>query len=44
MIDEIHQRYVPGRSSDIADFAADAAGICIAFTFAVRLRAATGLE
>jgi VanZ family protein len=45
LVDEIHQRYVPGRSSDIADFAADAAGVCIAFTFAVRLRAdMTGTE
>jgi VanZ family protein len=40
--DEIHQRYVAGRTSDIADFAADTAGILIGFTFAARFNAASG--
>ena len=27
--DEFHQRFVPGRSSDVFDLAADAAGACV---------------
>jgi VanZ family protein len=35
-IDEIHQRYVPNRSSDILDFAADVAGISTGFWLVTR--------
>lgn len=36
--DEIHQYYVPGRESDIADFIADVAGIIISYFFHPSIR------
>lgn len=44
--DELHQRTVAGRFSDIADFAADTAGVLIGFTLVARRRASliTGNE
>ena len=35
-LDEIHQRSVPGRSSEIQDWLADAAGIGVGFTIVAR--------
>jgi VanZ family protein len=35
-IDEVHQRYVAGRSSDILDFAADVAGVSTGFWLMTR--------
>lgn len=40
--DEIHQMYVPGRSPDVLDWFADAAGIAAATFVYVRRRAAAG--
>lgn len=37
--DEIHQMYVPGRSPDVMDWFADAAGVAAAFFVYTRLRA-----
>jgi VanZ family protein len=37
--DEIHQMYVPGRSPDVMDWVADAAGVAAAFFVYTRLRA-----
>lgn len=40
--DEIHQMYVPGRSPDVLDWFADAAGVAAATFVHVRRRAAAG--
>ena len=40
--DEIHQMYVPGRSPDVLDWFADAAGVAAATLVYVRRRAAAG--
>ena len=40
--DEIHQMYVPGRSPDVLDWFADAAGVAAATLVYVRRRAAPG--
>lgn len=40
--DEIHQMFVPGRSPDVLDWFADAAGIAAATLVYVRRRAAAG--
>jgi VanZ family protein len=44
--DEVHQRSVAGRSSELADFVADTAGVLIGFTLVARRRASliTGNE
>jgi len=36
--DEIHQRWVPNRTSDVKDWLADALGICVAATMVLRFR------
>ena len=36
-IDELHQRTVPGRTSDVADFVADTAGVLTGFAIMRRL-------
>jgi VanZ family protein len=41
--DEVHQRSVTGRSSDVWDFAADALGITIAFAFVLRRKHDPGM-
>ena len=40
--DEIHQMFVPGRSPDVLDWFADAAGVAAATLVYVRRRAAAG--
>ena len=37
--DEVHQMYVPGRSPDVRDWVADAAGVIAAYFVYTRLRA-----
>ncbi|MBN1233592.1 MAG: VanZ family protein [Candidatus Coatesbacteria bacterium] len=37
MIDELHQKYIPGRSCDIIDFTADTLGIIIGFLLTWRI-------
>ena len=36
MLDELHQRRVPGRSPDVKDWLADAAGVVVASTLVLR--------
>jgi VanZ family protein len=45
-VDELHQRTVEGRSSDVVDFAADMAGVLVGFQLIARSRASliTGKE
>lgn len=37
LLDEFHQKYIPGRSCDIIDFTADALGIIIGFLITWRI-------
>jgi VanZ family protein len=37
--DEVHQRFVPGRSADVADWLADVAGSCVALVLITAIAA-----